>query len=168
MGLRVYTKILRTFMIAEWFRVLGGAEATAIGCAWWLVVTLAQVFLGGGWSWSGGYWMHVVAGCDSCASILGWWMVLKWRLLDARGGRKAHELAKVTVLSHFHFSDSNLFLGYSRPLLSLVNSLIQTVALSKEFFRALLSRSIFFLRTVALPRHVLRPLLSHLNLFKGQ
>jgi hypothetical protein len=144
------------------------AEGLVIGCTWRLVATLVQVFLGGGRSCSDGYRLRVVDGCDSCASILGWWLELKWRSLGARGGRKAHELAQDTVLSHFQPPDSNLFLGYSRPLLSLVNSFIETVSLSKQFFRALLSRSIFFLRTVALPRHALRPLLSHLNLLKGQ
>ncbi len=56
----------------RWLSVVGGAVATAIGCAWWTVATLVQVFLGGGRSCSDGYQLRVVDGCDSCASILGW------------------------------------------------------------------------------------------------
>ncbi len=42
--------------------VVDGAEVVAIGCAWWLVATLVQVFSGGGWIRSSGYWMRVVGG----------------------------------------------------------------------------------------------------------
>jgi hypothetical protein len=57
-----------------------------IGCAWWLVATLVQVFLGGGWSRSGGYCVRVVGGCDSCASLAWVGAGAEVAELDEHGG----------------------------------------------------------------------------------